>query len=196
MTCVVIRVITLLLLAVLTDSLSAQPQADTLRRETRDSVSADAIGAPNKNWITLHPLKAFFGLPYTAESIETISYHREVISHVVAGIGVSMVEWDIREGGSVSFDLRYYSYGAGISGPYFAAEASYRYIDDDKSKTHTLGGVIGWHWFPDKHFTANLGFGYDYYFRHAPPPSPLMWNENPILKEDMLAIQCEVGYAW
>ncbi|MGB5531306.1 MAG: hypothetical protein WBQ32_15165, partial [Ignavibacteriaceae bacterium] len=82
-------------------------------------------------------------------------------------------------------------------GFYFAPNVSYNNLsgddaDDESISITSVGGLIGWQWFPGEQFAIGLGIGVDYYFFSGDD------NDDDFSSLDGTAplLRFDIGYAW
>ena len=164
-----------LLLSLLTSCLiffsaSGQVRTDerkwTIDSETGDTIYSEAVIisqiediTPRSGMIIINPLK--FLLFYN------ISYFHKINDGVVVGGGIQMPTISGVNGFGANAEVRFYPSGKNLLGFYFAPNISYNHLTDENDETISLfsiGGLVGWQWFPGDQFAMGLGIGVDYYF--------------------------------
>jgi len=194
-----------LLLSLLTSSLlffSAFGQERTDERkwtfdsETGDTIYTEAVIisqfediTPRNGMIIINPLK--FLLFYN------ISYFHKINDGVTIGGGIQMPTISGIDGFGANAEVRFYPSGKNLRGFYVAPNISYNNLSDSDSdgsiSLFSIGGLVGWQWFPGEQFAMGLGIGADYYFLSDEDQG----NDNfedfsgmaPLLRFD-------IGYAW
>jgi len=191
-----------LLLALLTSCLMvlsalAQDKTDekkwTIDPETGDTIYTESVIisttediTPRNSMIIINPLK--FLLFYN------ISYFHKISDHTVIGGGVQMPTISGLEGFGVNAEVRFHPSGKNLRGFYFAPNISYNNLSSDGSDESvsitSVGGMIGWQWFPGDQFAIGLGIGVDYYFFSGEDDDFSDYDgKAPALRFD-------IGYAW
>ena len=141
---------------------------------------------PRNSLIIINPLK--FLLFYN------ISYFHKLNDGTAIGGGIQIPTISGVNGFGLNGEARFYPSGKNLRGFYFAPNISYNNLsgeDDDESYSITsVGGLIGWQWFPGDQFAIGLGIGVDYYFFSG--------NDNDFDKLDGTApaLRFDIGYAW
>ena len=97
-------------------------------------------------------------------------------------------------GFGVNAEVRFYPSGKNLKGFYFAPNVSYNSLSTDGSDASvsisSIGGLVGWQWFPGEQFAIGLGIGVDYYFLSNDDADLSDYNGSaPLLRFD-------IGYAW
>ena len=141
---------------------------------------------PRGSMIVINPLK--FLLFYN------ISYFQKVSESLVVGGGIQMPTISGVDGFGANAEIRFYPSGKNLRGFYFAPNVSYNNLSSDGSDESvsitSVGGLVGWQWFPGDQFAIGLGIGVDYYFFSG--------NDNSFSKLDGTApaLRFDIGYAW
>ena len=141
---------------------------------------------PRNNMIVINPLK--FLLFYN------LSYFGKVNDGLVIGGGLQIPTISGLDGFGVNAEVRFYPSGKNLKGFYFAPNVSYNNISDNEGSgsvsISSVGGLVGWQWFPGEQFAIGLGIGVDYYFFSGDSDSFSDLNGTaPLLRFD-------IGYAW
>ncbi len=168
----------------------------TIDPETGDTIYTEAVIisttediTPRTSMIVINPLK--FLLFYN------ISYFHKISDHAVIGGGIQMPTISDLNGFGVNAEVRFHPSGKNLRGFYFAPNISYNNLSSDDSDDSdetvsitSVGGLIGWQWFPGEQFAMGLGIGVDYYFFSGDDDvfSDLDGSA-PLLRFD-------IGYAW
>lgn len=165
----------------------------TIDPETGDTIYVESVIisesediTPRKNMIVINPLK--FLLFYN------ISYFHKLSDGAVIGGGIQTPTPKDISGFGVNAEARFYPNGKNLLGFYFAPNISYNSLTDDEEdetvSITSVGGLVGWQWFPGDQFAIGLGIGVDYYFFSGD-------DEN---FEDLdgfaPALRFDIGYAW
>lgn len=141
---------------------------------------------PRSNMIIVNPLK--FILLYN------ISYFHRIGEGTVIGGGVQFPTPEGLNGFGLNAEVRFYPTGKNMRGFYFAPNVSYNRLTGDGSDhsvfASSVGGLIGWQWFPGEQFAMGLGIGVDYYFLSSDHGDFKDFDGTaPLLRFD-------IGYAW
>jgi len=139
----------------------------TIDPETGDTVYTEAVIisqtediTPRNSMIVINPLK--FLLFYN------ISYYHKLSDGAAIGGGGQMPTLSGLNGFGANAEVRLYPSGKNLRGFYFAPNISYNSLTDTESdesiSLFSIGGLIGWQWFPGEQFAIGLGIGLDYYF--------------------------------
>jgi hypothetical protein len=141
---------------------------------------------PRNSMIVINPLK--FLLFYN------LSYFGKINDRVAVGGGLQIPTISGLDGFGVNAEVRFYPSGKNLRGFYFAPNVSYNSLSSDESdgsvSISSIGGLIGWQWFPGEQFAIGLGIGVDYYFFSGDDDSFSDINGTaPLLRFD-------IGYAW
>jgi hypothetical protein len=139
----------------------------TIDSETGDTVYTEAVIVsqteditPRNGMIIINPLK--FLLFYN------ISYFHKISDRVAIGGGIQMPTPSGINGFGANAEVRFYPSGKNLLGFYAAPNISYNnLVDEDSDESISLfsiGGLVGWQWFPGDQFAMGLGIGVDYYF--------------------------------
>ena len=136
--------------------------------ETGDTVITESVIVslteditPRSGMIIINPLK--FLLFYN------ISYFHKISAGAVVGGGIQIPTLSGIEGFGVNAEVRFHPSGKNLRGFYFAPNFSYNNLSgddegDESISITSVGGLIGWQWFPGEQFAMGLGIGIDYYF--------------------------------
>jgi hypothetical protein len=158
---------------------------DTIYTESVTIAEAEDI-TPRNSMIIINPLK--FLLFYN------ISYFYKINDGVVIGGGVQMPTPKDINGFGVNAEARFYPTGKNLRGFYFAPNVSYNDLTDDTdnetASIFSIGGLVGWQWFPGDQFAMGLGIGIDYYFFSG---SDEDFNDYDGFAP---ALRFDIGYAW
>jgi hypothetical protein len=158
---------------------------DTIYTESVTIAEAEDI-TPRNSMIVINPLK--FLLFYN------ISYFYKISDGAVIGAGVQMPTPKDISGFGVNAEARFYPNGKNLRGFYFAPNVSYNDLTDDAenetASIFSIGGLVGWQWFPGDQFAMGLGIGIDYYFFSG---SDEDFNDYDGFAP---ALRFDIGYAW
>ena len=138
---------------------------------------------PRNSMITINVLKFFF--------FYNISYYHKVSESVVVGAEIHIPTYTELYGIGINLEVRLHPKGKNMRGFYIAPNASYNSLANYNEKNEnvfSLGGLLGWQWFPGDEFAMGLGLGIDYYFGSKDKYSRL--------NGTMPALRFDVGYAW
>lgn len=141
---------------------------------------------PRNSMIVINPLK--FLLFYN------LSYFGKVTDGLAVGGGLQIPTISGLDGFGVNAEVRFYPSGKNLRGFYFAPNVSYNNLSDNEGSgsvsISSIGGLVGWQWFPGEQFAIGLGIGVDYYFFSGDSDSFSDLNGTaPLLRFD-------IGYAW
>jgi hypothetical protein len=139
----------------------------TIDPETGDTIYTESVIisqtediTPRNSMIIINPLK--FLLFYN------ISYYHKLSDNAAIGGGVQIPTPKDINGFGANAEVRLYPNGKNLRGFYFAPNISYNSLTDsntdDNISLFSVGGLIGWQWFPGDQFAMGLGIGVDYYF--------------------------------
>jgi hypothetical protein len=141
---------------------------------------------PRNHMIVINPLK--FLLFYN------ISYYQKVSTNIGIGGGVQSPTIGGINGIGFNAEVRFYPSGKTLRGFYFAPNISYNRLTGKNSdagiSASSIGGLIGWQWFPGDDFAMGLGIGIDHYFAS---------NDNSDFGKydgNAPALRFDIGYAW
>lgn len=141
---------------------------------------------PRNSMIVINPLK--FLLFYN------ISYFHKINDGVVIGGGIQTPTISGLSGFGVNAETRFYPSGKNLRGFYFAPNLSYNNLSGEGSSESvsvtSVGGLLGWQWFPGDQFAIGLGIGIDYYFFSGSDDSFSKINGTAP------ALRFDIGYAW
>lgn len=165
----------------------------TIDPVTGDTIYSEAIIVsqseditPRSSMIVINPLK--FLLFYN------LSYFFKINDGTVIGIGVQAPTISGIDGFGVNAEARFYPKGKNLKGFYFAPNISYNHlsIEDASSSPFSVGGLVGWQWFPGEQFAMGLGIGIDYYF------GSISDKDDDFGRYDGAApsLRFDIGYAW
>ena len=157
---------------------------DTLYTEAVTISQTEDI-TPRNSMIIINPLK--FLLFYN------ISYFHKLNDNTVLGGGLQIPTLSGLNGFGINAEARFYPDGNNLKGFYFAPNVSYNNLSSDGDESVSIasvGGLVGWQWFPGEQFAIGLGIGVDYYFFSG--------NDNDFSKLDGTAplLRFDIGYAW
>ena len=190
--------LTLLTSCLLVFSAFGQDRTDETRiavdTETGDTVITESVIVslteditPRSGMIIINPLK--FLLFYN------ISYFHKISDGAVVGGGIQIPTLSGVNGFGVNAEVRFHPSGKNLRGFYFAPNFSYNNLSgddegDESVSITSVGGLIGWQWFPGDQFAMGLGIGVDYYFFSGDDDDfSDLDGKAPLLRFD-------IGYAW
>jgi len=158
---------------------------DTIYSEATIISQSEDI-TPRSSMIIINPLK--FLLFYN------ISYFHKINDGLAIGGGIQMPTISGLNGFGVNAEARFYPKGKNLKGFYFAPNVSYNNLSSDGSDASvsitSVGGLVGWQWFPGEQFAMGLGIGVDYYFFSGDSDVYTKLDGTvPLLRFD-------IGYAW
>jgi hypothetical protein len=189
--------ITVIVLAATLTSVFGQERTDE-KKWTIDPVTGDTIYTESviisesvditsrNNIIVINPLK--FLLFYN------ISYFHKIGEQQALGVGIQIPTITDINGIGINGEARFYPSGKNLRGFYFAPNFSYNNLSSEGSDNSvsitSLGGLVGWQWFPGDQFAIGLGIGVDYYFFSG--------DDDVFNKLDGTApsLRFDIGYAW
>jgi hypothetical protein len=165
----------------------------TIDPATGDTVYTEAVIVsrteditPRSGMIIVNPLK--FLLFYN------ISYIHKINDKVSVGGGIQSPTLKGLNGFGINAELRLYPNGRNMKGFYFAPNVSYNNLSSDGSSSSvsisSIGGLLGWQWFPGEQFAMGLGIGVDYYFFSEKDAAFDRYNGTAP------ALRFDIGYAW
>ena len=166
----------------------------TVDTETGDTVLTESVIVslteditPRNSMIIINPLK--FLLFYN------ISYFHKISDHTVIGGGIQLPTISGIDGFGVNAELRFHPSGKNLRGFYFAPNVSYNNLSgddegDESVSITSVGGLIGWQWFPGDQFAMGLGIGVDYYFFSGED------DDFSDINGTAPALRFDIGYAW
>ncbi|MCW9098090.1 MAG: hypothetical protein OQJ93_11950 [Ignavibacteriaceae bacterium] len=168
----------------------------TIDPETGDTIYTESVAisqtediTPRNSMIIINPLK--FLLFYN------ISYYHKLSDQVAIGGGVQMPTPRGINGFGANAEVRLYPSGKNLRGFYFAPNISYNSLTDTETdetlSLFSMGGLVGWQWFPGDQFAIGLGIGADYYFLSDDNTG----NDDFEDYSGMVpALRFDIGYAW
>jgi len=165
----------------------------TIDPETGDTIYTEAVNisetediTPRTSMIIINPLK--FLLFYN------ISYFHKISDGAAIGGGVQFPTPKDVNGFGVNAEARFYPTGKNLRGFYFAPNVSYNSLSneesDEEASITSVGGLVGWQWFPGDQFAIGLGIGVDYYFFSGSDES---FDDYDGFAP---ALRFDIGYAW
>lgn len=158
---------------------------DTIYSEATIISQSEDI-TPRSSMIIINPLK--FLLFYN------ISYFHKINDGLAIGGGIQSPTVSGLNGFGVNAEARFYPKGKNLKGFYFAPNVSYNNLSSEGSDASvsitSIGGLVGWQWFPGEQFAMGLGIGVDYYFFSG--------EDNVYSKLDgtVPLLRFDIGYAW
>ena len=165
----------------------------TVDTETGDTVITESVIVslteditPRSGMIIINPLK--FLLFYN------ISYFHKISDGAVVGGGIQIPTLSGVNGFGVNAEVRFHPSGKYLRGFYFAPNISYNNLSSDDSNESvsitSVGGLLGWQWFPGDQFAMGLGIGVDYYFFSGDD------DDFSDINGTAPALRFDIGYAW
>jgi hypothetical protein len=158
----------------------------TLIESVTISVSEDVT--PRNSMIIINPLKFFL--------FYNLSYYARVAPGVAIGAGFQVPTISGLDGYGLNAEVRLHPSEKTLRGFYLAPNFSYNRLysneDDGSLSAFSLGGLIGWQWFPGDEFAIGLGIGVDYYMSSATNAG----DDFESYKGFAPALRFDIGYAW
>jgi hypothetical protein len=165
----------------------------TINPATGDTIYTESVAisktediTPRSSMIVINPLK--FLLFYN------LSYFHKINDGVAIGIGIQAPTLSGIDGFGINAEARFYPKGKNLRGFYFAPNISYNHltIEEVSSSPFSIGGLIGWQWFPGDQFAMGLGIGIDYYL------GSISDKNDDFGRYDGTApsLRFDIGYAW
>lgn len=165
----------------------------TIDPETGDTIYTEAVTisrtediTPRSGMIIINPLK--FLLFYN------ISYYHKIGEKNAIGIGLQTPTLSGTTGIGINLETRIYPSGKNLKGFYIAPNISYNNLSSKGSSNSasifSVGGLVGWQWFPGDEFALGLGIGMDYYFFSG---------TNSVFDDydgTAPALRFDIGYSW
>lgn len=167
----------------------------TIDPETGDTIYTESVIisksediTPRNSMIIINPLK--FLLFYN------ISYFHKLSNVAALGGGIQIPTLSGIEGFGVNVEARFHPSRTSLRGFYFAPNVSYNNLSGENSNESvsitSIGGLIGWQWFPGDQFAMGLGIGVDYYF-FSGDDSDVDFSK---VDGTAPALRFDIGYAW
>jgi len=165
----------------------------TIDPETGDTIFTKSVIitdyqdiTPRNSMLVINPLKFFL--------FYNLSYFYKINDVAAIGVGVQMPTISGINGFGFNAEARLYPNGNNLRGFYFAPNFSYNNLTDEGDNENavitSIGGLVGWQWFPGDQFAMGLGIGVDYYFFSGDEAD---FND---LNGFAPAIRFDIGYAW
>jgi hypothetical protein len=176
---------------------SATGQRKVISAETVHSTEDITI---RNNMLIINPLKFFY--------MYNLSYYRRLNETMVIGAGLQTPSLTGLSGFGANVEARFHPSGKAMRGFYVAPNASFNSLSTDftefgsdgservSTTTFSVGGLVGWQWFPGDDFAIGLGIGVDYYFLSGDYKDST--GSNPFGSYDgtFPALRFDIGYAW
>ena len=186
----------IMLIAILTSGFGQERTDEkkwTIDPETGDTIFTKSVIisdyqdiTPRNSMLVINPLKFFL--------FYNISYFHKINDGAAIGVGVQMPTISGINGFGFNAEARLYPNGNDLRGFYFAPNFSYNNLTDEEDNESavitSVGGLLGWQWFPGDQFAMGLGIGLDYYFFSGDDDD---FND---LNGFAPAIRFDIGYAW
>jgi hypothetical protein len=141
---------------------------------------------PRHHMIVINPLK--FLLFYN------ISYYQMVSKNIAIGAGVQSPTLGGTEGIGFNAEVRFHPSGKTLKGFYLAPNISYNRLSGENSSNtvsiFSIGGLVGWQWFPGDDFAMGLGIGIDHYTASKDNSDFGDYDGNAP------ALRFDIGYGW
>ena len=168
----------------------------TIDPETGDTIYTESVAisqtediTPRNSMIIINPLK--FLLFYN------ISYYHKLSDQVALGGGFQRPTPRGINGFGANAEVRLYPSGKNLRGFYFAPNISYNSLTDTETdetiSLFSIGGLVGWQWFPGDQFAIGLGIGADYYFLSDDNTGNDDFEDYSGMAP---ALRFDIGYAW
>ena len=165
----------------------------TIDPATGDTVYTESVAisetediTPRSSMIAINPLKFFL--------FYNISYFHKLNDGAAIGGGIQIPTLSGISGFGVNAEARFYPKGNNLLGFYIAPNVSYNSLTDDETDENvaafSIGGLVGWQWFPGEQFAMGLGIGADYYFVSG---DAVEFDEYDGFAP---ALRFDIGYAW
>jgi hypothetical protein len=143
---------------------------------------------PRNHMIVINPLK--FILFYN------LTYFQKVSQNIGIGGGLQIPTISGLNGFGINAEMRLYPSGKTLRGFYFAPNISYNRLSGEHSDVTTsafsVGGLVGWQWFPGDDFAIGLGLGIDYYTGANSNNGDDFGRYHGTVP----AVRFDIGYAW
>ncbi|MBI5020218.1 MAG: hypothetical protein HZB59_02185 [Ignavibacteriales bacterium] len=156
----------------------------TITRSTIISESEDIT--PRHHMIVINPLK--FLLFYN------ISYYQSVSDNIGIGAGVQAPTIGGINGFGLNAEIRFYPSQKSLRGFYLTPNISYNRLyhdnQDNALSVTSIGGLVGWQWFPGDDFAMGLGIGIDHYIASKKDSDIGDYDGNAP------ALRFDIGYGW
>lgn len=180
-----------ILLLLVTLSIFAQDKTKT-KKWTIDPATGDTVYVeetiissteditPRNNMLTVNPLKFFL--------FYNLTYYHKISEGTVIGVGIQSPTVSGVDGIGINGEVRFHPKGKNMRGFYVAPNFSFSELED--VGVYSIGGLLGWQWFPGDEFAMGLGIGVDYYGFSG---------ENNSLDDfngTAPALRFDIGYAW
>ena len=142
---------------------------------------------PRHHMIVINPLK--FLLFYN------ISYYQRVTDEIAVGAGIQAPTISGMNGIGFNAEVRLHPAAKSLRGFYVAPNISYNHLTTAGSDASisSIGGLIGWQWFPGDDFAMGLGIGIDYYFVGSGASNDNTFGD---YKGKAPALRFDIGYGW
>lgn len=157
------------------------------------SIKTEEDITPRTNMIVVNPLKLFL--------FYNLSYFHALSNNIAVGGGLQVPTLDGLSGFGLNAEMRFHPSGKALRGFYIAPNISYNNMSGDNSNSESvsvfsIGGLLGWQWFPGDDFAMGLGLGVDYY--------DLSTSADDETTDDVFnsfdglspALRFDIGYAW
>lgn len=146
-----------------------------------------------ENAILINPLKFFF--------FYNLGYMRAVTPNVAIGGSIQTPTLPDVSGFGFSVEARFYPPGNHLRGFYVAPNISQNWLSspdsDVTASVFTVGGLVGWQWFPGESFAIGLGIGVDQYILSGSSDDT---NNGVTVFGDyegtLPAFRFDIGYGW
>lgn len=173
----------------------------TTSKSTTTKVTEE-VDVPRNHMITINPLK--FLLFYN------LSYYHALSNSIVVGGGLQMPTLKDIGGFGANAEMRFHPSGRRMRGFYLAPNVSFNsfsstYTTYDSAGTRrekisatafSIGGLLGWQWFPGDDFSMGLGMGVDKYFVSSANEDNVFTVFSAFTGGFTPAFRFDIGYAW
>jgi hypothetical protein len=167
----------------------------TIDPETGDTIYVESVIisetediTPRSSMIVINPLKFFV--------FYNISYFHKLSDGAAIGGGIQFPTPKDISGFGANAEVRIYPTGKNLRGFYIAPNVSYNSLTDDIAEetvsVTSVGGLVGWQWFPGDQFAIGLGIGIDYYFFTGESDDENFDEYDGFAP----ALRFDIGYAW
>ena len=167
-----------------TDSTGATTTVKIVRVSETEDISI------TKNLVVINPLKFFllYNIGYVRAVTPSIAIGGSIQTPTPAGISGFGFNLEARFYPSARY-LRGFYVMPNISQNWFTSEGS-----DETITAFSVGGMVGWQWFPGDEFGIGLGLGIDRYFlgSNSEDESSDLYS----FEGTVPALRFDIGYAW
>lgn len=155
------------------------------------SIKTEEDVTPRHDMIVVNPLKFFL--------FYNLSYFHALNNSIVVGGGLQMPTPAGVNGFGVNAEMRFHPSGKALRGFYIAPNVSYNTVSGDDAESESIsafsiGGLVGWQWFPGDDFAIGLGIGADYYTVSSSADDDVDFFNS--IDGMVPALRFDIGYAW